>query len=114
MGFNKLTDDEILNIANPIMDNLMEGSSERNHEKHTRDFTQRLKAIVTKENLLEQWQENKIGEISKREFLSIIHKSDTTFVLWKQWFTNSHEEFLAEICIIEQDGKLLVDHVWIR
>ncbi|MDD8060784.1 MULTISPECIES: DUF3887 domain-containing protein [Shewanella] len=114
MDFDKLTDEEILNIANPLMDNLMEGSSERNHQKHTRDFTDRLKAIVTEENLLKQWKENKIGEFSKREFLSIIHKSDSIFVVWKQWFTNSHEEFLAEICIVEQAGKLLVDHVWIR
>ena len=52
MDFDKLTDEEILNIANPLMDNLMEGSSERNHQKHTRDFTDRLKAIVTEENLL--------------------------------------------------------------
>lgn len=114
MDFDKLTDEEILNIANPLMDNLMEGSSERNHQKHTRDFTDRLKAIVTEENLLKQWKENKIGEFSKREFLSIIHKSDSIFVVWKQCFTNSHEEFLAEICIVEQAGKLLVDHVWIR
>lgn len=31
------------------MDNLMEAVREINHEKHTRDFTERLKKIVTKE-----------------------------------------------------------------
>ncbi len=69
MNFDRLTDEEILNIANPLMDNLMDGSSERNHQKPTRDFTERLKAIVTEDNFLEQWKGNKIGEFSKREFL---------------------------------------------
>ena len=114
MDFDKLTNEEILNIANPLMNNLMDGSSERNYQKHTRDFTKRLKAIVTEDNFLAQWKDNRVGEFSKREFLSVIRKRDSIFVLWKQWFTDSHEEYLAEICIIENSGKLLVDHVWIR
>jgi hypothetical protein len=45
------SDMEILAIADSIMDNLMEGSTEIDHEKHTRDFTDRMKCIVTKEYL---------------------------------------------------------------
>ncbi|MCA9421001.1 MAG: hypothetical protein KC592_08285 [Nitrospira sp.] len=41
----------LLAIATPIMNNLMEGSTEVDHAKHTRDFTERLKSIVTKERL---------------------------------------------------------------
>ena len=53
--------DEILTIANPIMDNLMEGSTEINHEKHTRDFTDRMKKIVTKDYLDEEEQARDTG-----------------------------------------------------
>ncbi|WHZ29815.1 MAG: hypothetical protein OJF51_004617 [Nitrospira sp.] len=45
------SDMEILAIADPIMDNLMEGSTKIDHEKHTRDFTDRMKRIVTKDYL---------------------------------------------------------------
>ena len=45
------SDEDILKIANPIMDNLMEGSTEIDHVKHTRDFTDRMKRIVTKDHL---------------------------------------------------------------
>jgi hypothetical protein len=45
------SDEDILKITNPIMDNLMEGSTEIDHVKHTRDFTDRMKRIVTKEHL---------------------------------------------------------------
>ena len=114
MDFSKLSDEEILHIANPLMDNLMEGSSERNHEKHSRDFTNRLKNIVTKENLEKQLRDNVLGEFTKRELINIIRKKDSIFVLWKQWLSNSEDEFLAEIVIIEKENRYLVDHTWVR
>jgi len=103
-----------MDIANPLMDNLMEGSSERNYKKLSRDFTDRLKSVVTKTNFETQLAENTLGDFAKREFLSIIHKKDSIFVLWKQWFTESEDEFLAEIIIVHQDGKFLIDHDWFR
>ena len=51
MNISEMSHKKILEIVEPIMENLMEGSTERNHEKHTRDFTNRLKKIVTKEAL---------------------------------------------------------------
>jgi hypothetical protein len=45
MTLDKKTDAEILRIVNPIMDNLMEASTKIDHVSHTRDFTDRLKAI---------------------------------------------------------------------
>ena len=43
-----MSEDEILRIANPIMDNLMDASTAIDHERHIRDFSDRMKAIVTK------------------------------------------------------------------
>ena len=45
------SDAEILAIANLIMDNLMDASTAIDHERHVRDFTDRLKAIVSKAHL---------------------------------------------------------------
>jgi len=114
MDFTKLTDKEILEIATSHMDNIVEATSEKNYEKLSKDFTDRLKSMVTKDKFEMQMKEHDLGDFSKREFLSIIHKKDAIFVLWKQWFTKSSEEFLAEIIIIHQDGRFLVDHDWFR
>ena len=57
MDLSEKSAKEILSVATPIMDNLMDGSTERNHKKHTRDFTDRAKRIVTKENLEKQCKE---------------------------------------------------------
>jgi hypothetical protein len=51
MNFEKMTEKEILSIANPIMDNLMDASPEIDHERHTRDFTNRMTKIVTRDHL---------------------------------------------------------------
>lgn len=51
MNFEDLSDQQILDIANPIMDNLMDASTRIDHENHVRDFTNRMKEIVTKDYL---------------------------------------------------------------
>ena len=51
MELAQKSDEEILQIADPIMDNLMQASTEINHERHVRDFTERLKSLVTKDYL---------------------------------------------------------------
>ena len=57
MNLTGLSDEQILDVVNPLMDNLMEGSREIDHAKHTRDFTQRMKDIVTAERLEEMCTE---------------------------------------------------------
>ena len=54
MTFINMNEKEILDIIEPIMDNCLEGSNEANHQEHTRDFTDRMKNIVTPENLKTQ------------------------------------------------------------
>jgi hypothetical protein len=45
------TDGEILAIATPIMDNLMDASTAIDQKRHVRDFTDRAKSVVTAERL---------------------------------------------------------------
>ena len=51
----------------------MEGSTEINHEKHTRDFTDRMKRIVTKEYLEKVCKRYQAewGYFGKREFVAV-------------------------------------------
>jgi hypothetical protein len=56
LKLSDLSSDEILKIVEPIMDNCLEGSNEGNHKKHTRDFTDRMKSIVTPKNLRNNYQ----------------------------------------------------------
>ncbi len=37
--------------------------------------------------------------------------SEILAVVWKQWCTGTDDEFVAELVLVEQDGRYLVDHV---
>jgi hypothetical protein len=109
------SDIEILAVANPIMDNLMEGSTEINHEKHTRDFTDRLKSIVTKtylQTVCKKYQ-TEWGYFSEREFVAIFRRPSSIAIVWKQSCTKKAGEFVAEIVLVEKDSKILVDHAMV-
>jgi uncharacterized glyoxalase superfamily protein PhnB len=48
MTLESMSDQEILRVANPIMSNLMDASTAIDHERHIRDFSDRMKATSHK------------------------------------------------------------------
>jgi len=115
MNFEEMSEEEILNIANPIMDNLMEASTEIDHERHIRDFTDRMKSIVTKEYLqkvCEKYQVEK-GIFSKRKPVAVFKRPDSAAIVWKQTFTKAQGEFVAEMVLVNKSGRYLVDHTMV-
>ncbi len=106
-------DDQIWAAADPLMDNLMKASTAIDHAAHTRDFTARLKAVVTPEHLEKvckryqaQW-----GTFTRREPVAIFRRAGSVAVVWKQYLSNTDDQFVAEMVLIEDEGKLLIDHV---
>jgi hypothetical protein len=115
MDLSQKSDAEILSIANPIMDNLMDSSTAIDYERHIRDFTARLKSVLSKERLewiCQDYQSTK-GFFAKREFVAAFRRSESVAVVWKQGFTKQPGELVAEMVLVQQDGKYLVDHVMV-
>lgn len=107
MELAKKSDEDILAVANPIMDNLMEGSTEINHAKHTRDFTERLKAIVTPEHLMQVCKRYQVewGYFSHREFVAVFRRPSSVAIVWRQWCTKQEGEFVAEMVLVQQGSR---------
>ncbi len=115
MNFEEMTDQYIMDIANPIMDNLMDASTEIDHERHVRDFTDRMKNIVTEEQLqkvCKRYQSEK-GFFSRREPVAVFKRPESAAIVWRQWFTKAQGEFVAEMVLVYQNGKYLVDHAMV-
>ena len=71
---------------NPIMDNLMDASTVIDHERHIRDFRDRMKALVTKEHLqkvCEKYQREN-GYFSRREPLAVFKRPGGAAIIWRQ------------------------------
>jgi hypothetical protein len=115
MNFEEMSEQDILAIANPIMDNLMEASTQIDHERHIKDFTDRMKNIVTREYLkkvCEQYQTEK-GFFAGREPVAVFKRPDSAVIVWKQLFSQAQGEFVAEMVLVNRNGKYLVDHAMV-
>lgn len=109
------SDDEILQVVNPIMDNLMEASTALDRERHVRDFTARAKSVVTTEHfkrVCEKYQNEK-GLFANREWVAIFRRPNSIAVVWKQWFTQAPGEHVAELVLVQDGDRYLVDHVMV-
>lgn len=113
--FEHLTDQEILALLDPIMSHMMDGSSERNHAKHTRDFTDRLLCLVTPENLsrmCENYQQQ-WGQFEKREFVALFRRSDSIAVVWRQFCSLNRDQRVAEAVFVLREERILIDHAMV-
>ncbi len=115
MNFEELSEEEILKIANPIMDNLMEASTRIDHEKHVRDFNDRMLKIVTKDHLQKvcvKYQTEK-GFFAERTPVAVFRRPDSAAIIWKQAFSKAPGEFVAEMVLVYEEGQFLVDHAMV-
>ena len=113
--FENLTDEEILELVDPIMSNMMEGSAEINHAKHTRDFTQRMLCIVTPEHL--RWvcdaYQAKWGVFGRREFVALFRRTDSVAVIWRQYCSLNPDVRVAEAVFVSDGDRILIDHAMV-
>ena len=113
MKLSNLSTEEILNIVEPIMDNCLAGSNEGDHEKHTKHFTDRMKSIVTPEELKRQLLREPKTYWTKRAFLCLFRRADSIGIVWKQTTSSSNDELINQAIFKEIGGKILIDHCMI-
>ncbi len=113
MNWLEMSEAEVRAIADPIMDNLMQASTDVDHARHVRDFTDRLKSIVTEDNLRAQCKDyqSKLGYFAEREFVGVFRNESSAAVIWKQKYTKVAGEHIAFLRLISVDGKILVQDV---
>ena len=115
MNFEEMSEQEILDIANPIMDNLMEASKDIDYERHVRDFNKRMLKIVTRDHLNEvcvKYQAEQ-GFFAEREFVAVFRRPESAAIIWKQSYTNAPGEHVAEMVLVYENERFLVDHAMV-
>jgi len=110
MDLLKKTDEEIIKIANPIWDNLIKTSNQKNYGGFTRDFSSQMLFGANEVELGKQWANNKL--------LSSLTESIQTFgclrrglfitVLYKQTSKSVSGDFLGRLVLGEEDGEVKV------
>ncbi|RQW64288.1 hypothetical protein [Vibrio viridaestus] len=116
MSISSLSEDDIVAIADPIMDRLMVASTAIDYEQHIADFTPRLKRVLSAdrfESICKEYQQEK-GVFAERELVAIFKRTDSVAIVWRQKFTLAQGDYVAEMVLVEgDDGRYLCDHVMV-
>ena len=110
MNFLEMDDKKILSIVDPIMDNCLNGSNENNHAKHIKDFTERMRNIVTPENLKMQLSQESCAFFTNREFVHLFRRQSSIGVVRKQYIFTTDDELMNQSIFVEKGRGILIDH----
>ena len=104
------TDKEILKIANPIWDNLVKCSNNKDYSGFTRDFSAQMLYGANEVELGKQWANNKLltSLSQQREFLGCLRRNNFITVLFKQTSDVVPGDFLGRLVLGAEDEKVKV------
>jgi hypothetical protein len=104
------SDNEILKIASPLWDNLINCSNTQNYFGFTKDFSARMLFGANEIELAKQWANNDVITNLKQEneFLGCIRRDDHVTVLFKQKSTISDGDYLGRLVLGVEDGEIKI------
>jgi len=104
------TDEEILEIANPIWDDLVKYSINKDYSGFTKHFSAQMLYGANEVEIGKQWANNKLlTSLSKqKEFLGCLKRNNFVTVLFKQKSDTVPGEFLGRLVLGIEDDKVKV------
>ena len=110
MNLLNKTDEEIIEIANPIWDNLVRASNQKNYGEFTRDFSSQMLFGANEVELGKQWANNKLltNLSDKKEVLGCLRRNLHVTVIYKQTSNTIPGEFFGRLVLGVEDNEVKV------
>ena len=110
MNLLEKTDEEILKIANPIWDNLVQCSNSKDYSGFTKDFSAQMLYGANEVELGKQWANNKLltSLSDKYEVFGCLKRDLYVTVLYKQCSNTVPGEFLGRLVLGVEDDEIKV------
>ena len=110
MDLLKKNDEEIIEIANPIWDNLVKSSNIKDYGGFTRDFSSQMLFGANEVELGKQWANNKLltSLSDKKEVLGFLRRNLHVTVLYKQTSNTVPGDFLGRLVLGVEDDEVKV------
>ena len=104
------SNEEIIKIANPIWDNLVKTSNEKNYGGFTRDFSSQMLFGANEVELGKQWANNKLltSLTNKKEVLGCLKRNLHVTVLYRQSSNTIPGDFLGRLVLGIEDDEVKV------
>ena len=110
MDFLDKSDEEIIKIANPIWDDLVRASNNKDYSGFTKHFSAQMLYGANEVEIGKQWANNKLltSLSEKREAFGCLRRNQHITVLYKQTSRTIPGEFLGRLVLGEEDGEIKV------
>ena len=104
------TDEEILKIANPIWDNLLKCSNNKDYSGFTKHFSAQMLYGANEVEIGKQWANNKLltSLSNQREFLGCLRRNNFVSVIFKQKSDTVPGDFLGRLVLGVEDENIKV------
>ena len=104
------TDEEILEIANPIWDNLVQCSNNKDYSGFTKHFSAQMLYGANEVEIGKQWANSKLltNLSKKKEFLGCLRRNNYVTVLFKQTSDKVPGDFLGRLVLGIEDNEVKV------
>ena len=104
------SDKEILEIAQPIWDNLVKTSNIKDYGGFTRDFSSQMLYGANEVELGKQWANNDVitSLTEEREFLGCLRRDEHVTVLFKQKSSKSDGDYLGRLVLGIEDSEIKI------
>ena len=110
MNLQDKTDEEIIKIANPLWDNLVKSSNNKDYSGFTKDFSAQMLYGANEVEIGKQWTNNDllVNLSNDKICLGCLRRNEYVTVLYKQKSTKLSGEFLGRLVLGIEDKKVKV------
>jgi hypothetical protein len=110
MNINDKTDDEILEIANPLWDELIQYSNKGQYGKFIRKFSYQLLLGLNEVELGKQFAHSELSRnlVEERDFLGLIRRGEHVTVLYRVRSTKKEGEWLGRMVLGYEKGEVRI------
>jgi hypothetical protein len=110
MNLLEKTNEEILEIADPLMDELVASSNKRDYLGFIKHFSKEMLMGANEIEMGKQWTKNKmLSSLSvEREFLGCLRRGEHVSILYKQTSDEVPGEFLGRLVLGVQDSEVKI------
>jgi len=117
MALTDLSDSDTLELADPLIEDIINGSNSKDwslFSKH--QTTQSANDPENRANVEQQWEEHAfLTSLSiEREYLGVLRRDGRVIIAWKQKSTEVPGDFLATMYLEEIDGAVKETAFWLK
>jgi hypothetical protein len=104
------TDEKIIALAEPLLQNLLDGANALNYEKFTHDFSHSMKTVMPHDLFMEQTigLQHVRGKCVSRQPLGVLRKNKTALVVWSAQYEKTDDDMLIQLKLVFENDKLVI------